>query len=69
MLTEGFNKNAEALNKEINRLKQEIEATKNQGSSWFSWFLDTVGTVFTIVLPGPAKLLGLAMRFISSQIK
>ncbi|XP_062047665.1 guanylate-binding protein 3-like isoform X1 [Lepus europaeus] len=69
MLTEGFRKNAEELNNQIRELNKEIEATKNQGSSWFTGLLDMLGTVFTLVLPGPAKLLGLPLKFLGSKSK
>ncbi|XP_002715558.2 guanylate-binding protein 3 [Oryctolagus cuniculus] len=69
MLTEGFRKNAEELNNQIRELNKEIEATKNRGSSWFTGFLDALGTIFTLVLPGPAKLFGLPLKFLGSKSK
>ncbi|KAK2107065.1 hypothetical protein P7K49_016579 [Saguinus oedipus] len=68
MLIEGFEKKSEELNKEINRLKEEIETAKNEEPSVFSKILDTVGNVMIAALPGAAKLLGVGMKYLGSQV-
>ncbi|XP_004623511.1 guanylate-binding protein 4-like [Octodon degus] len=66
-LMDGFKKQSEALNREIEQLTQEIKNTKSN-KSFFSKILDTAGTVFMAVLPGAGKGIGLGMKFLSSQI-
>uniref|UniRef100_A0A8D2ARI8 GB1/RHD3-type G domain-containing protein n=1 Tax=Sciurus vulgaris TaxID=55149 RepID=A0A8D2ARI8_SCIVU len=50
LLMEGFKEKSERLNKEINRLKEEIEISKKTPSI-LSQILDAAGTVFLAVLP------------------
>nr|XP_012320234.1 guanylate-binding protein 4 [Aotus nancymaae] len=68
MFIEGFEKKSEELNKEINRLKEEIETAKNEEPSVLSKIFDTVGNIMIAVLPGAAKLFGVGMKCLGSQV-
>ncbi|MBZ3876885.1 Guanylate-binding protein 4 [Sciurus carolinensis] len=65
LLMEGFKEKSERLNKEINRLKEEIETSK-KSPSILSQILDTAGTVFLAVLPGVGKAVGAVMKVFSA---
>ncbi|XP_048207685.1 guanylate-binding protein 4-like [Perognathus longimembris pacificus] len=68
LLIDGFKKESEKLNKEIDRLQKEIETNKGNGSL-FSKFLDMAGNVLIVVLPGAGKLIGIGAKILSSQMK
>ncbi|XP_037682623.1 guanylate-binding protein 4-like [Choloepus didactylus] len=69
LLKEGFRKKSAELSEEINRLKQEIETTKSNEPTLFSQFLDAVGNVLMLTMPGPGKMVGLGMKLLGSQKK
>ncbi|XP_032103696.1 guanylate-binding protein 4-like isoform X1 [Sapajus apella] len=68
MLIEGFEKKSEELNKEIHRLKEVIESAKNEEPSVLSRILDTAGNMMIVALPGAAKLFGVGMKCLGSQV-
>uniref|UniRef100_A0A5F9CE06 GB1/RHD3-type G domain-containing protein n=1 Tax=Oryctolagus cuniculus TaxID=9986 RepID=A0A5F9CE06_RABIT len=68
MLTEGFNKEADMLHKEINRITEDMAAIKNQ-EGWSSAILSFVGGIFGSVLgrlskAGISRLLRLSRRIL-----
>ncbi|XP_012604689.1 guanylate-binding protein 7-like [Microcebus murinus] len=69
MLKEGFKKKSEELNNEINRLQENIERANKEKTSVFSQLLDRAADMLMAVLPGPAKLLGVGMKFLTSHFK
>lgn len=69
LLTEGFKKQAEELNKEIEQLKEAIEITKNNKSINISEVLDVASMALVAVLPGNYKLFGMGTKFLSEAMK
>ncbi|XP_008059927.1 guanylate-binding protein 7-like isoform X2 [Carlito syrichta] len=69
LLTEGFKKKSEALNKEINQLQKEIEATKKEESSVFSQIVGAVGKMVIAAQPGAAKLWDTRMKLFRPHLK
>lgn len=69
LLTEGFKKQAEELNKEIKKLKEAIEITKNIKSINVSEVLDVASMALVAVLPGNRKFFGLGVKFLSYAMK
>ncbi|XP_004841369.1 guanylate-binding protein 4 [Heterocephalus glaber] len=69
LLMDGFKKKSEALNREIQQLKEEITRTRKKKSSFFSQLFDTIGNVFIAALPGAGKMVGLGMKVLGSQMQ
>ena len=69
LLTEGFKKEAEELNKEIDQLKEDIEMTKNNTSIKISEVLDMASMALVAVLPGGYKVLGMGVKLLSDAMK
>ena len=69
LLTEGFKKEAEELNKEIDELKESIEVTKSGGSLNVSRILDVASIAFVAVLPGPYNVVGMGVKLLNDAFK
>lgn len=69
LLTEGFKKEAEELNKEIDELKESIEVTKSGGSLNVSSILDVASIALVAVLPGPYKVVGMGVKLLNDAFK
>ncbi|XP_062047675.1 guanylate-binding protein 4-like [Lepus europaeus] len=70
LLNEGFKRKSEELNTEITQLKEKIATTKRDGDrSWAARLVDGVGNVLVSEAPGPAKLFGVWMKTLSTQMK
>lgn len=67
LLTEGFKKEAEALNKEIAQLKEDIQATENSFN--ISDVLDMASVALIAVLPGAYKVAGMGLKLLSDRMK
>ncbi|XP_066232952.1 guanylate-binding protein 6-like [Saccopteryx leptura] len=69
MLNDGFRKQADEMNAEINHLKAKITATENDDTPWVAKTIDRIGTEITAILSAPAKLLGNIVRGVGSLFK
>ncbi|XP_055260114.1 guanylate-binding protein 6-like isoform X2 [Moschus berezovskii] len=67
LLTEGFKKDAEEVNKDIDQLKQCIEATEKSFN--ISDVLDMASVTLIAVLPGAYKVVGVGLKFLSDRMK
>ncbi|XP_074191204.1 guanylate-binding protein 6 [Rhinolophus sinicus] len=67
LLTEGFRKEAEKMNTEINHLKNM--AAQNDDTPWIARTLDKFAREFTSILCVPANLLGKVMSGLTSLLK
>ncbi|XP_073643667.1 guanylate-binding protein 6 isoform X4 [Tursiops truncatus] len=69
LLKEGFRKKSEEMNAEINRLKNMIDNTKDDDTSWLAVALDKFGKKISSLLCAPVKLLGHIVSGVSSLFK
>ena len=67
LLTEGFKKEAETLNKEIDKLKEDIQTTEKSFN--ISDVLDMMSMALIAVLPGAYKVLGMGLKLLSDRMK
>ena len=67
LLTEGFKKEAEVLNKEIDQLKEDIQTTEKSFN--ISDVLDMASMALIAVLPGAYKVLGMGLKLLSDRMK
>lgn len=67
LLTEGFKKEAEALNKEIAQLKEGIQTTEKSFN--ISDVLDMASVTLIAVLPGAYKVAGMGLKLLSDRMK
>lgn len=67
LLTDGFKKEAEALDKEIDQLKEGIRTTKKSFN--ISDVLDMASLALVAVLPGPYKVVGMGLKFLGDRMK
>ena len=67
LLIEGSKKEAEALSKEINQLKEGIQTTEKSFN--ISDVLDMMSMALIAVLPGAYKVLGMGLKLISDRKK
>ena len=67
LLTEGFKKEAEVLNKEIDQLKEDIQTTEKSFN--ISDVLDMASMILIAVLPGSYKVLGMGFKFFTDHKK
>lgn len=65
LLTEGFKKKAEELNKEMYQLKEDIKTSKNNKPSVTAGYLDGASLALVAELPGINKVYGLIPKAIS----
>ncbi|KAM4872838.1 guanylate-binding protein 3-like [Thomomys bottae] len=65
LLIDGFEKESEKLKKDINRLQENIKTDKQR----FAELLDMAGNTLIVFLPGAGKLIGVGVKFLSSQMK
>ncbi|XP_070448847.1 guanylate-binding protein 7-like isoform X3 [Equus przewalskii] len=66
LLTEGFKKTSEQVNEEINKLKREIESSKNDD---LSNILDVATMGLIMALPPPMRLIASGMKCLSMIMK
>uniref|UniRef100_A0A4W2F563 Guanylate-binding protein 4-like n=1 Tax=Bos indicus x Bos taurus TaxID=30522 RepID=A0A4W2F563_BOBOX len=67
LLTEGFKKEAEALSKEINQLKEGIQTTEKSFN--ISDVFDMMSMALIAVLPGAYKVLGMGLKLLNDRMK
>lgn len=67
MLNERFGKKSEELNKEINRLKKEIETAKKTDSLLISNAIEVAGKVLIVALPEIFKLVREGKTFLNEK--
>ena len=67
LLTEGSKKEAEALSKEIDQLKEGIQTTEKSFN--ISDVLDMMSMALIAVLPGAYKVLGMGLKLLSDRMK
>ena len=67
LLTDGFKKEAEALDKEIDQLKEGIRTTDKSFN--ISDVLDMLSMTLVAVLPGPYKVVGMGLKFLGDRMK
>lgn len=67
LLTDGFKKEAEALDKEIDQLKEGIRTTEKSFN--ISDVLDMASLALVAVLPGPYKVVGMGLKFLGDRMK
>ena len=65
ILTEGFQKEAEELTKEIDQLKEDIETTEKSFN--ISDVLDVASMILIAVLPGSYKILGMGLKYFTDR--
>ncbi|KAJ8332782.1 hypothetical protein SKAU_G00416780 [Synaphobranchus kaupii] len=68
LLQQGFERDAKRMEAEIDSLKKEQAENAQRKPSFLSGLLNTLGTVATIVLPGPGKLAGLGLSAASNLV-
>ncbi|XP_043860668.1 guanylate-binding protein 4-like isoform X1 [Dromiciops gliroides] len=68
LMEEGFHEKAKEMQRQMENLQTKMKAAESKGSSWFSSFLNTLGTELMNLLPGAGKFLGLGMKTLGNLI-
>ncbi|KAB1268438.1 Guanylate-binding protein 4 [Camelus dromedarius] len=69
LLTEGFEKKFEALTSEINKLKEDIERTRNNYPSMIAQAIDSVRTIYIELQPGSHSVFRLWLKLLRETFR
>ncbi|KAM8998753.1 guanylate-binding protein 3-like [Sarcophilus harrisii] len=68
LMEEGFQKKAEEMEKTMEDLQTKIKVAEKNKSNGFCQFLDALGTLLMVLLPGAGKFVGLGLKSLGNLL-